>query len=234
MSFPVWVWERRPGGRGGGKSCNTGNVHRNNCFLLLKAARSNKISSYAHTLTLKTHNYTPFHKPSKLADLGTSYRPISLLYLAVKALERLLQPGLYSLPFSSNQHGFRPNHSTVSALLPLAHNIAQGFKLPFPPLRLSTMAIDLTKAFDMINHTIHIRAFTLSSLSNNIKLWLCAYLKGRIASCRNKFTLSPSFHARVGVSQSACISPTLFNFFVSTFPQADDFLTSTYADDFTV
>ena len=30
------------------------------------------------------------------------------------------------------------------------------------------------------------------------------------------------------------ISSTLFNFIVSTFPQSDDFLTSSYVDDFTI
>ena len=49
----------------------------------------------------------------------------------------------------------------------------------------------------MANRTKLICALTLSSLSNNTKRWLSAYLKGRTASCRYNFTLSPSFHARV-------------------------------------
>ena len=63
--------------------------------------------------------------------------------------------------------GFRSNHSTVTALLPLAHKVAQGFDQPCPPPRTLTMAIDLTKAFDMINHTKLICALSLFSLSNN-------------------------------------------------------------------
>ena len=105
----------------------------------------------------------PVLKSGKLLHQGTSYRPISLICPAVKVLERLLQLELYSLPLSPNQYGFRPNHYTVTALLPLAHKVAQGFNQPCPPLRTSIMAIDLTKAFDMVNHTKLIRA--LSSLS---------------------------------------------------------------------
>ena len=82
------------------------------------------------------------------ADMGTSYRPIFLLCLAAKVLERLLQPELNSLPLSPNQHGFCPNHSIVSVLLPLAHKI------------------DLAKAFDMFNHTKIICAPTLFYQSN--------------------------------------------------------------------
>ena len=86
----------------------------------------------------------------------------------------------------------------------------------------------------MVNRTKLIRALTLSSLSNNTKCRLSAFLKGRTASCRYNFTLSPSFHARVGVPQDACIYPTLFNFFASTFSQSDNLLTNSYVDDFTV
>ena len=42
-----------------------------------------------------------------------------------------------------------------------------------------TKTIDLTKAFDMVNHTKLISTLTLSSLSNNTKPWLSAYLKRR-------------------------------------------------------
>ena len=64
--------------------------------------------------------------------------------------------------------------------------------------------------------------------------WLSAYLKGRTASCRYNFTLSPSSHATEGVLHDTCISPTLFNSFASKFPQSDNLLTNSYADDFTV
>ena len=52
--------------------------------------------------------------------------------------------------------------TTVTALLPLAHKLAQGFNQPCPPLHTSIMAIDLTEAFDMVNHTKLIRALSLS------------------------------------------------------------------------
>jgi len=77
----------------------------------------------------------PIPKPKKQLDQGTSYRPISLLCPAVKVLERLLKPELDSLPLSSSQHEFRSNHSTITALLPLAHKLAQGFNQPCPPPR---------------------------------------------------------------------------------------------------
>ena len=61
----------------------------------------------------------PILKPGKPAGLGSGYRPISLLCPAVKIFERLLLPELNNLPLSPTQHGFRSNHSTTTALLPL-------------------------------------------------------------------------------------------------------------------
>ena len=76
----------------------------------------------------------PVPKSNKPADFCTSYRSISLLCPAVKVFERLLQAELKSFSLLPNEHGFRPNHSTVCGLLPLAHKPAQGFYQPWPPL----------------------------------------------------------------------------------------------------
>ena len=94
------------------------------------------------------------------------------------------------------------------------------------------MAVDLSKAFDMVNHTKLISALNNTNLRHNTLRWLSAYLKGRVASCRYNDNTSPKRFTRTGVPQGSCISPALFNFFVSTYPQ-DDHLTLSYADDFT-
>ena len=139
-----------------------------------------------------------------------------------------------SLPYPLNQHGFCPNHSTVSTLLPLAHKIAQGFNQPRPPLCTLTKTNDLTKAFDMVNHTKLIRALTLSSSSNNTKRWLTAYLKGRTAGCWYNFTLSSFFHARVGVPQgivhplSYLTSSSPYSLNLTTFSPAPMLMTSLF------
>ena len=73
-------------------------------------------------------------KAGKPASLGTSYSPISLLSPTAKVLERLLLPilneQLHTMP---TQHGFRPQRSTTTALLPIAHSISSGFNQRKPP-----------------------------------------------------------------------------------------------------
>ena len=175
----------------------------------------------------------PLPKPNKPVGLGTSYRPISLLCPAAKVLERLLLPELNSyLPLASTQHGYRSGRSTTTALLPLVHLVTRGFNHILPPLRTVTVSTDLSKAFDTVNHTKLISLLIDTPLADNTVRWLSAYLKGRMASCRYNYTTSPQRHTRAGVPQGSCISPVLFNFFVSTYPHSTH-LTTSYADDFT-
>ena len=59
----------------------------------------------------------PIPKPGKDSSIGTSYRPISLLYPAVKVMETLMLTTVktHLLP-AFDQNRFRPGHSTISAL----------------------------------------------------------------------------------------------------------------------
>ena len=191
--------------------------------------------SYSHAnipSIWKTAIVIPLPKPAKSPSLGPSYRPISLLCPAAKVLERLMLPELNSLPLSPTQHGFRPTRSTTTALLPLTHQVIAGFNQPRPPLRTVAVSIDLSKAFDTVNHNSLLTSILHSPLHNNTVRWLSSYLRGRLVRCRYNNTLSPHRHLHTGVPQGSCISPTLFNYFVSTYPHSTH-LTTSYADDFT-
>ena len=87
----------------------------------------------------------PIPKPGKDTSQGTSYRPISLLCPAAKVMESLLLPTVnkYLLP-AQDQHGFRREHSTTSALLQLTTDIAGGFNQRKTPDRTVCVAVDLS------------------------------------------------------------------------------------------
>ena len=76
---------------------------------------------------------------------------ISLLCPAANVMDALLLPTINShlLP-SADQHGFRPGHSTTSALLQLTSDIATGFNQRKPLHRTVCVAVDLTAAFDTV------------------------------------------------------------------------------------
>ena len=91
--------------------------------------------------------------PSKDSSQGTSYRPISLLCPAAKVLEALILSSINEfLSPAKDQHGFRPRHSTTSALLQLTTDIETAFNQRKPPHRTVCVAIDLTAAFDTVSH----------------------------------------------------------------------------------
>ena len=92
-------------------------------------------------------------KPGKDTSVGTSYRPISLLYPAAKVLEPLILPTInkYLQP-APDQHGFRPDHSTTSALLQMTTDIALGFNQRKPHDQMICVAVDLSAAFDTVCH----------------------------------------------------------------------------------
>ncbi len=119
----------------------------------------------------------PLLKPGKSADQGKSYRPIALLSPVVKLVERLLLPFLQNhLPLADHQHGFREGHSTVTALNCLMHNICRGFNRPSPNDRTVPVALDLTAAFDTVDHEVLLEDIMESPLPNYIKRWLLSYL----------------------------------------------------------
>ena len=91
----------------------------------------------------------PIPKPAKDTSLRTSYRPISLLCLAAKALESLMLPTInkYLQP-APDQHDFRPDHSTTWALLQMTTDIAMGFNQRKPPDWTICVAVDISTAFD--------------------------------------------------------------------------------------
>ena len=63
-----------------------------------------------------------------------------------------------------NQHGFRAGHSTTSALLQLTSDVATGFNQRKPPHRTICVDVDLTAAFDTVNHNVLISRIARSTL----------------------------------------------------------------------
>ena len=183
----------------------------------------------------KLANIIPIRKPGKPPNEGGSYRPISLLCPAVKVLERLILPYLTStLDLANSQHGFRALRSTSTALLPLVDNIARGFNQPKPPLRTVSLAVDFSRAFDTVSHDLLINMIGSSDLPHNIVRWVASYLHGRAAAVLYQGHRSPYRPLKAGVPQGSVISPSLFNYYVSDYPEHSAELATSYADDFTV
>ena len=96
-------------------------------------------------------------------NIGTSYRPISLLSV-------IANTGEDTTPIHHTQHGFKSNHSRSTALHNINNTIATGFNQNKPPERSITVALDMSKAFDTYtsthSHTKYIKQTSHTPLSN--------------------------------------------------------------------
>ena len=184
----------------------------------------------------KTSVIIPLLKPKKDPQESNSYRPVSLLCPAIKIMERLILPTLTdSLDIPVFQHGFRKNHSTVSALNDFNDQVANGFNKNRPPDRTVLLQIDLSKAFDMVSHDKLLQDLGQSALPEFLKRWFCCYLKGRQSKVNFRNVTSKCRNVRAGVPQGAVTSPVLFNFYLRNLPKPpDNVQIIQYADDISI
>ena len=155
----------------------------------------------------KTSIILPLLKPGKPADESASYRPISLLCQlpAVKILEKCLLPTLNEhMKLSKHQRGFRPRHSTVTALHELSTAITNGFNQPKPAHRTILFALDLSKAFDTVCHATLLDLVNKTTLPGAVVRWLSTYLHGRKARTLFRDVLSSARIFRTGVPPRLC------------------------------
>ena len=154
----------------------------------------------------------PIPKPGKDTSQGTSYRPISLIYPAAKVLESLFLPTInkYLIP-AQDQHGFRREHSTTSALLQLTSDVAVGFNQRNPPDRTVCVAVDLSAAFDTVCHNNQLSKINRFQLPPATARWLSYYLRGRQAKTCFRGVKSTSRKVNTGVPQDAKLSLSLLH-----------------------
>jgi hypothetical protein len=93
------------------------------------------------------------------------------------------------------------------------------------------VVLDISKAFDSINHDLLLQKISDTTLHSNVTRWMAAYLQGRTAVCLFQGATSPQFTCHSGVPQGSVLSPMLFNFFVRDCPDVAK-INLSYADGF--
>ena len=104
---------------------------------------------------LKVSKVIPIHK-KQAKHIPGNYRPISLLSVFDKLLEKLMYARLYSFLLKHNilfkyQFGFRAGSSTSLAIIEIVDKLRESIDKGENVIGLYC---DLTKAFDTVNHDI--------------------------------------------------------------------------------
>ncbi len=160
--------------------------------------------------SMKLAEVVPLYK-SKRKDLVENYRPVSLLPVLSKVLERIIYKRLYSflcnraLLFES-QYGFRNNHSTIDAVLELGGQILKGFEHKEYTLG---VFLDLSRAFDSVPHGTLLSKLNHYGIRGKAHNWFSSYLKNRKMYVRYDGK-SKVQNLEYGVPQGSVLGPLLF------------------------
>ena len=165
----------------------------------------------------KKANITSVHKRDD-PSLAANYRPISLLCILSKVLERCVFNRCF--PHTSKylyrlQHGFRPGRSTESQLLVVYHdllsNVACGKEI-------DAIYLGLSKAFDKVPHHLLLAKLSRYGISGSLHFWFQSYLSNRYQRVAMEGVTSDWLPVSSAVPQGSILGSFLFVLFANNLP----------------
>ena len=181
----------------------------------------------------KLADVIPVHKKDSVTCMN-NYRPISLLSIFNKILEKLVYKRLITFIDKYNilydkQFGFRRDHSTLHATLFITDKIQRAIE---DGLFSCGIFLDFSKAFDTVDHNILLKKLTHYGIRDIANDWFASYLNNRRQYVTIGSTKSDDTLITHGVPQGSVLGPFLFLLYITDFSKCSNvFDFHIFADD---
>ena len=164
----------------------------------------------------KYANVQPIHKKDN-RQLKTNYRPILLLPICGKVLEKIVFDQIYTFLnarnlLSKNQSGFRPGDSAIYQLLSITSVIYESFE-KYDETR--AVFLNISKAFDKVWHVGIVFKIKSNGISGNLLNFIENYLSGRHQRVVLNGKESNWMKLSAGVPQGSVLGPLLFLVYIN-------------------
>ena len=214
----------------GKKSCGDDNIrpdHLKHCVHSIREPVTHILNASIRTGIvpdkLKIAKVIPVYKKDERSD-PSNYRPISLLSILDKILEKIICKRLVDFLEKHRilykfQFGFRPKHSTIQAVTEIVDNIIEELKTGN---LVAGIYMDLSKAFDTVDHKILLHKCKHYGIRGLALKWLKSYLENRMQYTLANGVKSSKKAVEYGVPQGSVLGPLLFLIYVNDIAQSTD------------
>ena len=172
---------------------------------------------------MKNAHVIPLHKKGSLSE-AANFRPITNVPVICKIIEKIVFKQLDAFMrrnhlYSPDQHGFRANHSTATALATVSDSMR--WAMDRGDVSLLTL-IDLSRCFDVVDHDVYrvVDHDTQLQLPQIDPGWFRSYLANhqqQVYISGTNVTSSPR-PINIGVFQGSCLGTLLFNIAALSMP----------------